>query len=44
MVTAGVLTADDVERWPRAFERMGAHTTRPWMFVPRFGAVGRVPV
>jgi SAM-dependent methyltransferase len=44
MVTAGVLAADDVERWRRAFERMDAQTTRPWMFVPMFVAVGRVPV
>lgn len=43
MVAAGVLTEADVERWRRAFERMDAQARRPWIFIPMFVAVGRVP-
>jgi SAM-dependent methyltransferase len=43
MVEAGVLTEADVERWRAAFEEIDGWEERPWLFVPMFVAVGRVP-
>lgn len=41
MVAAGFGTADDVQRWERALDRVGAR--EPTIFAPIFGAVGRRP-
>jgi ubiquinone/menaquinone biosynthesis C-methylase UbiE len=41
MVSEGVASAADIERWEAAFARMDAATTRPTMFIPQFVAIGR---
>ncbi|HET7311441.1 MAG TPA: methyltransferase domain-containing protein [Mycobacteriales bacterium] len=43
MLRDGVITAEDVDRWQRAFERMDDATTRPTIFAPQFVAYGRKP-
>jgi hypothetical protein len=43
MLEAGVLTEADVERWRATFEEIDRWDQRPWLFVPMFVAVGRVP-
>jgi SAM-dependent methyltransferase len=43
MVEAGVLAEADVERWRAAFDELDRWEERPWLFVPMFVAVGRVP-
>jgi SAM-dependent methyltransferase len=43
MVTAGLATRDDVERWGAALDRLDAAAGRPTVFVPMFVAVGRRP-
>ena len=41
MVSAGLATEDDVERWGRALERLDAQEERPTMFLPLFTATAR---
>ena len=41
LVTAGLATADDIERWRSAFERLDAADRQPTVFVPLFFAYGR---
>lgn len=43
LVAAGMADADDLARWESAFQRADQLTERPWMSVPTFVAVGRVP-
>ena len=43
MLDEGVVSADDIQRWERAFERLDEATTRPTIFVPQFVALGRKP-
>jgi SAM-dependent methyltransferase len=43
MVTAGVATEDDVQRWDRTFRELEAAPVRPTLFAPFFTAVGRRP-
>lgn len=43
MLRDGVVTAEDVERWQRAFDRMDTATVRPTVFAPQFIALGRKP-
>jgi precorrin-6B methylase 2 len=43
MLSEGICTPEDVERWQRAFDRMDATTTRPTLFAPQFVASGRKP-
>lgn len=41
MLRDGVVTAEDVDRWQRAFDRMDKATRRPTVFAPQFVALGR---
>jgi SAM-dependent methyltransferase len=41
MVAEGIATDEDVERWSRAFARLDAAETRPWLFPAAFVAIGR---
>lgn len=43
MLSAGVVTADDIDRWRHAFERTDQATARPTIFAPQFVAYGRKP-
>lgn len=43
MLEAGVVTADDVSRWERAFARLDQQEVRPTIFVSGFAAIGRRP-
>lgn len=43
MLSDGVVTAEDLERWQRAFDRMDKATRRPTVFAPQFVALGRKP-
>lgn len=43
MVASGTATADDVDRWSAAFERIDARAQRPTVFAPLFFAAGRRP-
>lgn len=43
MVQAGLADAADLARWEAAFQRTDELSERPWMSVPVFVAVGRVP-
>jgi precorrin-6B methylase 2 len=42
MVAEGAATAEDVERWDAAFQRLDAAATRPQIFAPSFVAIGRL--
>jgi hypothetical protein len=41
MLAAGVVTADDVERWERELAALDASPDRPTGFMPIFTAIGR---
>jgi precorrin-6B methylase 2 len=41
MVAEGAATAEDVDRWDAAFQRLDVAATRPKVFAPSFVAVGR---
>ena len=43
LVADGLATADDLERWSAAFERVDQAADRPTLFAPIFCAVGRRP-
>jgi SAM-dependent methyltransferase len=43
MIAAGLATADDVDRWGAALDRIDRLVDRPLMFVPQFSAIGRRP-
>lgn len=43
LLTAGLATSDDIERWSAAFDRIDRSDERPTMFVPLFFAFGRRP-
>lgn len=43
MVQAGFADAADLARWQEAFRRADQLTERPWMSVPIFVAIGRMP-
>jgi hypothetical protein len=45
MVAEGAATAEDVDRWDAAFQRLDAAAMRPQVFAPRFVALsgGQVP-
>ncbi|HET6949929.1 MAG TPA: methyltransferase domain-containing protein [Acidimicrobiales bacterium] len=43
MVDAGIAGQDDLDRWEAAFDQLDLAVRRPWMFVPAFVAIGRVP-
>jgi hypothetical protein len=43
LVADGLATADDVDRWAGAFERVDGQEVRPTTFVPLFFAFGRRP-
>lgn len=40
---AGMATADDIQRWAAAFDRMDTIEPRPRIFLPLFLAIGRRP-
>jgi ubiquinone/menaquinone biosynthesis C-methylase UbiE len=41
MLSDGVVTQDQIERWAEAFERMDKRVDRPTLFATRFWAIGR---
>jgi hypothetical protein len=43
MVAESAATAEDIERWDRAFRRTDAAQQRPTLFVPNFFAIGHKP-
>ena len=43
LAAAGLATADDIERWRAALERLDAAPQRPTAFVALFFAFGRRP-
>lgn len=43
LMVAGLATADDVQRWSEAFDRIDRADERPTVFVPLFLAFGRRP-
>lgn len=43
MLASGAATAEEIEGWGAAFERLDAAAVRPTIFAPQFTAVGRRP-
>lgn len=43
MLAAGVVSRDDVARWSAGFAKLDAEEYRPWITMPVFVAIGRLP-